>query len=716
MNAAQGNSGHGQASVSILAVMMMLVPALGVPVESFLQDSFKSMLAALGVLLAALAFVWPHNAPRAPLRWHRVWALPLMLMLYALGSTLWSHPYLGAVEAVRWFLFSLLLWLGSQTFTLPRMTELAWAVHLGAVFAAGWAALQFWFDLSLFPQAAHPASTFVNRNFFAEYAVVCLPFSVWLLAQARHAKEACFLAVSAGFLVVALMMTGTRSALLAMGLLIPAFAVLGFKLRRQLACGQWSQRQWGAVLALGLATVLGLGLLPTGDPKVTAEMQGQTALARGFSRSASMVQAAGSPASGSWSVRLDLWKATAQMVAAHPLRGVGAGAWEVHLPLYQSAGQEIETDYQAHNEALQLVAEDGVIGWAFLLALAAYLLRASWLTLKPQSAAAQAEAPLRAMALCSLLALAVVSLVGFPWRLAGTGLLFALNLAILAASDLRLANAQAPSAVPQQPWRTAHARWASCVVAVLLGLAAYMSWQAFQAERHLVQAARLALAISRGGQPNSPAWQSSRQEMLTHLKAGVAINPHYRKLTAVVGEELARWGDWADAVVVWKSVARSRPYVVGLLTNIGQGELELGDVQEARRYLLRAQQVQPTAKSVRWLNLQVLQREGQTAVALALAREELAKSDVDFRLLEAIWRLGVESRDFDLAIAAMQLRNQRWPERAAMGWLKLASLYAEVLKDDGKALAAYRAALAAAPAAEQAGLRARIPPTFAARL
>ena len=51
-----------------------------------------------------------------------------------------------------------------------------------------------------------------------------------------------------------------------------------------------------------------------------------------------------------------------------------------------------------------------------------------------------AEAHLRAIVLTSLLAFLIVSNIGFPWRLASTGCLFALGLALLAASDSRLQN------------------------------------------------------------------------------------------------------------------------------------------------------------------------------------------------------------------------------------------------------------------------------------
>ena len=51
--------------------------------------------------------------------------LPLALMAYALGSMAWSHTYLGGVEAIRWFIFSLLLWLGVNTLSRERLPTLA---------------------------------------------------------------------------------------------------------------------------------------------------------------------------------------------------------------------------------------------------------------------------------------------------------------------------------------------------------------------------------------------------------------------------------------------------------------------------------------------------------------------------------------------------------------------------------------------------------------
>ena len=211
---------RGDWTVVILSLMMFFAPALGVPHEEMLQDTLKSIVVSFAALGAALLLFWQQRNRRDAMRWHSVIWLPLLLMAYALGSMAWSHTYLGGVEAIRWFIFSLLVWLGLNTLARDRLPLLAWGIHWGAVVASLWAALQFWFDFKYFPQGPNPASTFVNRNFFAEFCVCTLPFSALLLARARQSGTIAVLAFTLAFNVVAILMTGTRSALMAMWLQI----------------------------------------------------------------------------------------------------------------------------------------------------------------------------------------------------------------------------------------------------------------------------------------------------------------------------------------------------------------------------------------------------------------------------------------------------------------------------------------------------------------
>ena len=695
----------------MLALMMFLAPALGVPHEEMLQDTLKSIIVSFIALAAGLLFFWQQRHRCEPLRWHAVVWLPLMLMAYALGSMAWSHTYLAAVEAIRWFIFSLLLWLGINVLSRERLPILAWGVHAGALVASLWAALQFWVDFGLFPQGPHPASTFVNRNFFAEFAVCTLPFAALLLARARSSAQVALLGASSGFVIVAILMTGTRAALIALWLqVLVLLPYMGWRYRRQFAFGGWSM---GTRLLAGVvlvATVAGLGSVRTGDPKIVAEERGLTALERGFGRTATI-----SPNDASLGVRMVMWKATGRLIAQRPLSGVGAGAWENDITLYQAPGSQLETDYYVHNEFLQLLAEYGLVGWLFLLGLAAYLLAVLRRTLATRSPEAPLEGPWRAMLLVSLLSLLIVSNIGFPWRMASTGALFALCLAGLAASDARLSAAGRWAVVPIR-WQPVFSQVAAAGMAGCLVLALYITQAAAESEQKIVRATKIALTISASGNPNHPRWNQSKAQMLELIREGVEINTHYRKITPMVADELARWGDWKNAIWIWESVLASRPYVVAIMSNVARGYLSTGNLSKAMEYLERARNIQPQAPSVRSLEVILVSRRGDEAQALRLARQAISENIYDYDLLNATFILAWRAGDHALAAKAMQLRMINWPETRAEGLVQLGNMYATGAKDAPRALAAFRQGLAAATEPQRAALLAQIPASYRAQL
>lgn len=694
-------------TVLIFSLMMVFAPGLGVPHEEMLQDTLKSIVVSFAVLGAALLFFWQQRNRRDGLRWHAVMYLPLALMMYALGSMIWSHTYLGGVEAVRWFIFSLLLWLGINTLARDRVPVLAWGIHWGAVVASLWAALQFWVDFRYFPQGPNPASTFVNRNFFAEFAVCTIPFSALLLARARQSAQISLLAFTSGFVIVSVLMTGTRGALAAMWVqLLLVLPVIGFLYRRQFAFSQWDAGRRIVAIGLLLATVVGLGLIPTGNQKLAEEGRGVNALQRGFTRTA-QIQAD----DYSLGVRFIMWKATSTIIQKRPLTGVGAGAWESDIPLYQVEGSQLETDYYVHNEFLQLLAEYGLTGWLFLLLLFGYLLAAAWRTLRDKSPEAQAEAPFRAIALCGLLALFIVSNVGFPWRLASTGALFALCLAILAASDARLFKASRAGATRLR-WTPGYSQTGAIAMMVCTALAAYITQQAAECESKIVKATKLALTISASGDYNNPKWDKTKAEMLRLIKEGTDINPHYRKITPMVADELAKWGDWRNATWVWETVVSSRPYVVAIMSNIARGYASIGNPQKALEYLARAKKVQPKAPAVRSLEVVLLSRTGKEPEALALARDAIRENVYDYDLVNAAFVLAWRAADIPLALQASELRLKGWPANRVGNLLQLGNLYTTGVRDPVKALETFKQAMDATPEADRKSLLPQIPPQY----
>ena len=644
-----------------LAATLLLVPMAGVPGEWVLQDTLKSTLLVMGTLLAVLVLLMQRlhiargrNMPA--LRWHGVLGFPLVLCAYALGSMVWSHTYLAAAEACRWAMLGVLMALCLQTLRRSTYPLLVWAIHWGAVGASAWAAAQFWGGLDWFPQAAAPASTFVNRNFFAEYLVCTLPFSAYALAQVRQARWQPLVALSLAFNLVALMMTGTRSALAALVLMGPLLVYALWRYRHALTWGQWSQgSRWLAGFTL-VAGVLGLGALPTSQQEMLSEGHGSTALQRSFLRAGSIMKRQEYTV-GSFSVRASMWKSTARMVMANPWTGVGAGAWEVHIPRYQGWNNSVETDFYAHNEPLQLLGEYGLpVGGGVLAVLLAYLLWSAQTTWRmPVHDRAGQDAALRAVALCSLLALLVVSNAGFPWRLASTGALMMVSLTLLASGTARTVAVSG---------RAVQGLWVMGVLA--LCSAGVVSAQAMRAESSIVGSVQLLNKLILHPDMPAPERHALQVRAFGLLQQGVHINPHYRKLTALAADQFAATGNLEAALWAQDSVAASRPYIPDVQANRVLLHSNLQHAQAARAAWTALAALQPGAPRTRALDILLLRRSAQDADAAYQLRGYFAQGIHDYDLVRFALAIGVERQDRALAVEAYRLWVQDWPAEAPM--------------------------------------------------
>lgn len=78
------------------------------------------------------------------------------------------------------------------------------------------------------------------------------------------------------------------------------------------------------------------------------------------------------PNSGNNSFRLRAWDATLEMIADHPLTGVGAGNWKIHSQKYftDKNFKQTETNWiRPHNDYLWAMAERGLFGFILFIAL-----------------------------------------------------------------------------------------------------------------------------------------------------------------------------------------------------------------------------------------------------------------------------------------------------------------------------------------------------------
>src|SRR5690606_23435075 len=127
---------------------------------------------------------------------------------------------------------------------------------------------------------------------------------------------------------------------------------------------------------------------------------------------------------------------------------------------------------------------------------------------------------------------------GFPWRLAATGAFFATCLGALAASDARLGEAGRRLARPLR-WSPRIAWGALRAAAVALGLAAVRTDRAVRSDRRRAGALRLAREVAATGEPLDARHAQAREDILRMTRAGIALHPHYRKITPAIADVIA---------------------------------------------------------------------------------------------------------------------------------------------------------------------------------
>ncbi len=693
----------------LFGLMMFFTPAFGVPNEEMLQDTLKSAIVSMIAIIAWLIVLRPRQTAFHQLLWHRAVWLPLGLAAYAFASTFLSHTYLGGVETVRWLILSLIFWIGLNIETPHWESRVLWGIHWGISIASCWTALQFWFDFRLFPQGAAPASTFVNRNFFAEYAVCAFPYSIYLLLRCKDFNRTLWIAAMIGFNFVALMMAGTRSATIAFGIFAMGSVILILWRREIFKSVAWNRQQSILLFLVLLLTVFGLGRLPASNPT----KYGENAIQHTAQRAASVTKAE-EYTEGSFSVRTSIWASTVRMIRTHPLWGVGAGAWEVFVPLYQTAGTPTETDYYAHNDVLQILAEYGLVGWSFWIALLTYLAYSARCMWRNQTRHDQEVALLRYAALSSITILLLVCNAEFPLRMASTGAIFALSLAILAACDSRSHS----RLVSDFSMSSSQKKVGIMIGGIGLALGILIIFTAIECEKNIVRGVKLALAISRSGTAANPYWDEPKIQMRSYLQNGIALNGHYRKLTAIAADEMARMGDWKDALWVWESIHQSRPYILAIVINIARAHLELGNVDNAKVFLNKAMQLQPSAPVVKLLQGQILAKTGHLDQARQNIQEVLTVQPKDHDTVRMALQVAEQSNDLALWAETLELQRQSWPMESIDGFLKLGSVYAldPQFHNEAKALEAYRNALRTTPNQYKEITLAKIPHRFHSEL
>jgi O-antigen ligase len=349
------------------------------------------------------------------------------VLKYPAATSLSFDPY-----ATRMFLVQLAIYLiyfaAALTFvnTQKRMhTVTATLVAFGAI-AAAFALIQgFNSDGKIYgtreTMQASPYGMFGNGHHFASMLLMLLSLTLGLLWARAVQKEMRVLHIFAAFVMcVGIIFSGSR------GVLLSLFAVLLFlnltgalKLKEKDAANSERGKLQKTLMLAGSAVLLIIVVFAA-----VSILGGGNSLTRAIRLS----EPSGDVTNG----RLHFWQTTFEVFKNNPIFGVGFDSLGVAYTRYDTwnGGFRIE---RAHNDYLQVLAESGIFGFAFLIWFLIALFRRGWDTFSSTTDRFRRGVALGALAGC--LGAAVHSLFDFPLRTPANALVF-LMLATLAVVNI----------------------------------------------------------------------------------------------------------------------------------------------------------------------------------------------------------------------------------------------------------------------------------------
>ena len=699
-------------AISALLVLGLFLTALiGAPLQFVRPDNIKSTAASI-VVAAALA-LWAWRLDKSTVvRWTPLLLVPFGLAAFALASAAWSPLSPAVSEAARWFVMGTIMFLATNAMGRESFGAIARAAHWCALILSLLALSEFWFGFAWFPTDAPPGANFGNRNFFAEFVAIVLPFSIWRLLTRSTRNGAALMGLGLGLIVVALMSTGTRSALVSAGLSVLAVAGLAW------FCSSRSEeaRIRASIALTGLLPavlmVAALSWLPTSNSTIMKEARGMTPAARATSRLLSIGSGDTYAAGTSFGIRLAAWKAGLSMIADHPILGVGAGGWNSTSALYSAETEDVETVWLAHNEPLQMIAEYGIAGWAALLVLAGLLARtAVAIGRQLRNRVEVADALQNSVAVLSIVAFGLVALAGLPLHASTTCYLLALAIGYLLA--------RRPAAVLTIP-AVAMLRTGQVAATGLLVLAVIVSVQGLRSDFLVQRAGGILTSLANDPSARGQPMVETRKNAVAELRTAYDIFENHELQTQELATLLAKLGDPASVIWLADIGIKTRPHVPVLRCTMARAQAELGNFEAAQRTLETVEKTHPHAKCLVISRLDFAYRKGQFAEAVAFGQKFLSqipsgsKPDVIRYVVDTSYRAAIRVPDIDTAVRLLNIRAERWPELRATSWMLIGQL--EAARAPGQlspaAQEAFKKALGLANAQERPQIWARVPENY----
>lgn len=320
------------------------------------------------------------------------------------------------------------------------------------------------------------------------------------------------------------------------------------------------------------------------------------------------------------SFRPGIYRRTMELVAEAPLRGVGLGNFPVGYARFDPRSVEIP---HAHNDALQVLAEMGLVGLLLFLGLMSALLWQVLVGLSARDDDGPGEAGPGPVWAAGLGGAVVVFLIGglfeVPFALGGT----ACNLALLMALSGRLAGAP-------RPWSDGGAERGFGLAKTLALVVMFSSlWLAGLLFGRL-PASRLFDAARQARRAGDLA---EARRCLTELAAlGTGMHVPYLQL----GKLAEGAGDWQSALDNYQSARRLWPHSLKLLELEAEALMQLGRNDEAVAVCEQAVSLTPTDRAMQARLVVLLAQAGRLSEAIDRATYLLQSRPADSTEIVAV--------------------------------------------------------------------------------
>ncbi|MGD1019117.1 MAG: O-antigen ligase family protein [Verrucomicrobiia bacterium] len=322
-------------------------------------------------------------------------------------------------------------------------------------------------------------------------------------------------------------------------------------------------------------------------------------------------------------VRPLIWKATVSMIAARPLLGHGPGAYvavypQYRLPQYFLRPKATNVTDHAHNELLEVAAEQGLVGLAATLWLWGM---AVWCGLRASRQSDGSERRATLGLLAAMLVFMLHSLVDVDLRhLPNQSLLWLLM-------GWLVGRGTTPSDTAPFTFRSKAARWCAAAICLILGIgiissaivhpmaADWLDRRAHLAEERgdmgaAVEYASRALAMEpfrlstryllAGALARSPG-APARQMAIDQCRQIEEFAPDYADTTYNLGELYMAAGHVTSALPCLRRAVEINPYNVDRRVALAVALRDVGQREEALQQLDHARQLQPDNQAARAL-------------------------------------------------------------------------------------------------------------------